>query len=427
MRLTLIFAAMILAAQTAFGAEPQATGLSPEEANEGFKSLFDGKTLGGWQGSTGGYAAENGALVCKKEGGGNLFTDREYGDFVLRFEFKLEPGGNNGLAVRAPLEGNPAYTSMELQILDDTADCYKDLQPYQFHGSVYGVVPSKPGFLKPVGEWNTQEVVAKGSRIKVVLNGTVIVDTDLKGAKPIDGQKHTGLDRTKGYLGFMGHGARLEFRNLRIKELPADADSASLPNPEAEEGFVPIFDGKTLDGWVGVAGNTDSYYVKDGLLIAKKISHDHIFTNKEYADFILRLDIKLEPGGNNGVGIRTKISRVPHLEGMEIQVLDDDAPKHKDILNYQHHGSIYGMVPAKTGHLKPAGEWNQEEIRCVGSHVTVTLNGTVIVDAELDKIEKPYMDGQEHPGVTYTKGRIGLHAHGDGEEVYFRNLRIKEL
>ena len=317
---------------------------------------------------------------------------------------------------------------MELQILDDTAECYKNLKPYQFHGLVYGVVPSKPGSLKPVGEWNSQEVVAKGSRIKVTLNGTVIVDTDLKGAKPIDGQQHTGLDRAKGYLGFMGHGARLEFRNLRIKELPAaDANASSPSKPESEEGFVPIFDGKTLDGWVGVAGNTDSYYVKDGLLICKKIAHDHIFTNKEYADFILRLDIKFEPGGNNGVGIRTKISREPHLEGFEIQVLDDDAPKHKNILNYQHHGSIYGLVPAKPGHLKPAGEWNQEEIRCVGRRVTVTLNGTVIVDADLDKIEKPTLDHQEHPGLTYTKGRIGLHAHGDGEEVYFRNMRIKEL
>ena len=107
MRCTLFLTVLILAAQTAFGAEATSTGLSPEETKEGFKSLFDGKTLKGWQGSTNGYAAENGVLVCKKEGGGNLFTDKEYGDFVLRFEFKLEPEGNNGLAVRAPLRGQP--------------------------------------------------------------------------------------------------------------------------------------------------------------------------------------------------------------------------------------------------------------------------------------------------------------------------------
>jgi len=211
--------------------------------------------------------------------------------------------------------------------------------------------------------------------------------------------------------------------------LPAaeKASTTSLCKQESKEGFVSIFDGKTLDGWVGVAGNTDSYYVKDGLLICKKVAHDHIFTKKEYANFILRLDIKVEPGGNNGVGIRTKITRVPHLEGMEIQVLDDDHPKHKDIKPYQHHGSIYGCVPAKPGHIKPAGQWNREEIICNGRHVKVTLNGTVIVDADLDKISQPCMDGKMHPGLTYKKGRIGLHAHGYGQEVYFRNIRLKEL
>ncbi len=199
----------------------------------------------------------------------------------------------------------------------------------------------------------------------------------------------------------------------------------------AEEGFQPLFDGKTLGGWRGVAGSTDSYYVEDGMLICKPQGHDHIFTEKKYSDFVLRLEIKLEPGGNNGVGIRTKISKVPHLEGMEIQVLDD--PYYADgklikLKPYQHHGSLYGVVPAKTGHLKPTGQWNQEEIVCNGRHVKVTLNGTVIVDADLDKIPLPTMDGRDHPGLKYNKGHISLHAHGNyGARVFFRNIRVKEL
>jgi len=206
------------------------------------------------------------------------------------------------------------------------------------------------------------------------------------------------------------------------------AGAAGLSPKERAEGFVSLFDGKTLDGWVGVAGSTDSYYVEDGMLICKKNGREHIFTKKEFANFILRLEIKLEPGGNNGVGIRTKISRQPHLEGMEIQVLDDDAPKHAHIKVYQHHGSIYGVVPAKTGHLKPAGQWNQEEIVCDGRHVKVTLNGAVIVDANLDDYAgKPGLDGKDHPGLKYTKGHIGLHAHGYGQKVFFRNTRVKEL
>jgi hypothetical protein len=207
---------------------------------------------------------------------------------------------------------------------------------------------------------------------------------------------------------------------------PAAAEESAC-NWEDNEGFVPLFDGKSLDGWVGVAGSTDSYYVKDGLLICKKQGRDHIFTEKKFSNFILRLEVKYEPGGNNGVGIRTKITRRPHLEGMEIQVLDDNHPKHAEIKPYQHHGSIYGVVPAKTGHLKPAGQWNCEEIIVNGRHVKVILNGTVIVDANLDEIEKPTMDGQDHPGLDYKEGRIGLHAHGHGQEVYFRNIRIKEL
>lgn len=205
--------------------------------------------------------------------------------------------------------------------------------------------------------------------------------------------------------------------------------SSGLSAEEAAEGFVPLFDGKSLKGWIGLNGDTSSYYVKDGMLICKSTGKVHIFTEKQYSNFILRLQIKMDPGGNNGIGIRTRISREPHLYGMEIQVLDDDYYADGDpikLKDYQHHGSIYGVVPAKTGHLKPAGQWNDQEILCDGRRVRVTLNGVVIVDADLDKV-KP-LDGRKHPGLKYKKGHISLHAHGNyGAQVYFRNIRIKEL
>lgn len=214
------------------------------------------------------------------------------------------------------------------------------------------------------------------------------------------------------------------------------AVTGSAPFAATEKGFVPIFDGKTLNGWVGIGGDTSSYYVQDGTLICKDTGKVHIFTDKEYANFVLRLQIKLDPGGNNGLGIRTKISKQPHIEGMELQILDDpyyDAGKALTgkgepivLKPYQHHGSIYGVVPAKTGRLRPAGEWNDQEVVCNGRRVTVKLNGHVIVDADLDKVEP--MDHLDHPGLKYEKGRIGLHAHGNyGAQVYFRNMRIKEL
>jgi len=200
---------------------PAAVGLSTKEIQKGFVSLFDGKTLDGWQGAVKGYVVENGILVCKKHGGGNLFTGKEYGDFIFRVEYKLEAGGNNGVGIRAPLEGTPGFTAMEIQILDDSFPEYQKLKPFQFNGSIYGAVAAKRGHMKKVGQWNAMEIMAKGTRIKITLNGAVIVDADVSkvGPKRIHGHDLTGLCRPKGYIAFCGHGHRVEFRNIRIKEL----------------------------------------------------------------------------------------------------------------------------------------------------------------------------------------------------------------
>ena len=199
-------------------------GEDKSKSEEGFVSLFDGKTLDGWVGAKEGYAVEDGNIVCLEGGSANLLSEKEYADFVLRFEFRVAPGANNGLAIRSPLRasGNLHLDGIELQILDDSADKYKELKPYQYHGSVYGIVPAKRGFQKPVGEWNAQEVICQGRRVKVILNGTAIVDADLDEATKngtMDGAEHPGLNAAKGHIGFLGHGDRIEVRKIRIKEL----------------------------------------------------------------------------------------------------------------------------------------------------------------------------------------------------------------
>ena len=191
------------------------------KVEEGFVSLFNGKTLDGWQGSVNGYVVEDGAIVCKPKGGGNLYTAKEYGDFHFKFEFKLTPGANNGIGIRTPMNTNAAYSGMEIQVLDNTAEKYAKLKPWQYHGSIYGVVAAKRGFLKPVGEWNSQEIICQGKHVKVILNGETIVDADIEKAstpKTLDGKNHPGLKAESGYIAFCGHGSRVEFRNLRIKE-----------------------------------------------------------------------------------------------------------------------------------------------------------------------------------------------------------------
>ena len=198
--------------------------LSDEEKQQGFDMLFDGSNLNNWIGNKTGYLVENGTMVVNPAGGsgGNLYTAKEYGDFEYRFEFQLTPGANNGLGIRTPTEGDAAYVGMELQILDNEADIYKNLNAYQYHGSVYGVIPAKRGFLKPTGEWNEEVVVAKGSKIKVILNGQVIMEGDIKEASKngtADHKDHPGLHNPKGHIGFLGHGSVVRFRNIRVKTL----------------------------------------------------------------------------------------------------------------------------------------------------------------------------------------------------------------
>ncbi|MBW3630667.1 MAG: DUF1080 domain-containing protein [Gemmatimonadetes bacterium] len=185
-------------------------------------ALFNGKDLTGWTGAVQGYAVENGMLFSKKEGGGNLYYDRTFDDFVLRLSFRLEPGGNNGVGIRAEKGKDAAYYGMEIQILDDYSPQYAKLQPYQYHGSIYGVVPAARGALRPAGEWNEEEIRAEGTRIRVTLNGKIIVDADLaEAARPstMDGKAHPGLFNPSGYIGFLGHGHRIDFKDIMLMEL----------------------------------------------------------------------------------------------------------------------------------------------------------------------------------------------------------------
>jgi hypothetical protein len=197
--------------------------LQAQEA--GFVSLFDGQSLTGWVGNKSSYLVKEGMIVIEPKGGGggNLYTEKEYGNFILRFEFQLTPGANNGLGIHAPLEGDAAYVGKEFQILDNEAEKYAGLQTYQYHGSLYGVMSAKRGFLLPTGEWNQQEVRINHPYVTVILNGEVILEGNYLEASQsgtLDKKEHPGLTRSRGHIGFLGHGDLVRFRNIKIKELP---------------------------------------------------------------------------------------------------------------------------------------------------------------------------------------------------------------
>ena len=188
--------------------------------SKGFVSVFNGKDLSGWAGAVNEYEVVDGAIQCQKGKGGNLYTEKKYKDFVVRLEIKMPPAGNNGLAIRYPGNGNPAYQGMtELQVLDTQYP--GKLAPYQYHGSVYGLIPAARGYLYEAGNWNYEEVTVQGTKIKVELNGAVILDADVAElAKDTEVlKKHPGLKLLEGHFGFAGHNDPVQFRNIEIKEL----------------------------------------------------------------------------------------------------------------------------------------------------------------------------------------------------------------
>lgn len=205
-----------------------------QAAEEQYDPLFDGESLAGWHGAVENYVVEEGLLKCRPKKGGNIYTDEEFADFELQFEFRLTPGANNGIGLRVPDGGHASTQGLEIQILDDSSEKYARLQPYQYHGSVYGLVPARRGFLRPVGEWNQQTIRYVGAHITIVLNGETIVEADLSewfDREGPDGKRHPGVARTSGHLCLCTHGSHVDFRNLRIRRLPSAAAGEHSESP----------------------------------------------------------------------------------------------------------------------------------------------------------------------------------------------------
>ncbi len=411
--------------------------LASMPAGEGFAPIFSGKDLAGWQGlvenpiaraklSAQDLAAKQAAADAKSRenwgvrsgmivfngNGDNLCTVKEYGDFEMLVDWRITKDGDSGIYLR----GTP-----QVQIWDPAR---VDVGAQVGSGGLYNNQknPSKPLVFadNPVGEWNTFRIVMIGEKVTVFLNGGKVVDNVTL---------ENYWDRSqpifaRGPIELQAHGTDLQFRDIYVREIGAGASQGLTPE-EKTEGFVPLFDGANLDQWIG---NKTGYKVEDGMLVFDPKAPDtkNIYTAKEYGDFAFRFEFQLTPGANSGVGIRTPPEGDAAYVGMEIQVLDNDAPVYAKLQPYQYHGSVYGIIPAKRGALKPVGEWNTEEIFIQGSKIRITVNGQVIVDGDLVEASKNgTMDHKEHPGLQRKSGHIGFLSHG--AVVKFRNIRIKDL
>ena len=405
----------------------------------GFVSLFNGKDLTGWKGLVSNPIArgkmseaelataqqkvnesiqkdwiiKDGLLVFTGHGD-NLCTEKKYGDMEMYVDWKITEKGDAGIYLR----GTP-----QVQIWDTSR---REVGAQVGSGGLYNNQKniSKPLLVadNKIGEWNTFHIIMRGDKVTVYLNGILVTDN-------ISLENY--WDRKlplfiKEQIELQAHGTYVAYRNIYLRELPNESSTIThLTESEKQEGFVQLFDGTNFDNWVG---NKAGYLLKDGVIEVNPEAKGggNLYTKEEYSDFIYRFEFQLTPGANNGIGIHAPLEGDAAYVGMEIQVLDNEHPMYANLKPYQYHGSVYGIVPAKRGFLKPTGEWNQEEIMIQGSKIKVILNGTVITEADLKEATKNgTMDHNEHPGLKNTTGHIGFLGHGD--VVRFKNIRIKKL
>lgn len=390
-------------------------------APRGFVPLFNGKDLDGWKGLVADppkrakmsasilEAAQKEADVDMHQHwkvvdgvlyfdgkGHSLCTAKDYQNFEMLVDWKIEEHGDSGIYLR----GAP-----QVQIWD-TADWPEG------SGALYNNQknPRNPLAVadNPIGEWNTFRIIMKGERLTVYLNDVLVVDNVIM-------ENYWERDKPiypAGQIELQAHSTPLYFRNVFIRELPADEQLFS----------GPLFNGKDLTGWQGPEGAPRGWQADNGVLFTNSKSGGYIYTDKEYSDFELELEFRLPENGNSGVGIRSPLKGDPAYSGMEIQVLDDYGDKYTELQPWQYTGSIYAVKAPSKRVTKKANEWQTMKIVCKGPKVDVYVNGEQTIDANLID----HMDQEpSHPGLKNRKGYIGFQNHST--KIEYRNIRLTEI
>ncbi|MBL7153073.1 MAG: DUF1080 domain-containing protein [Phycisphaerae bacterium] len=397
-------------------------------ADDGFKPLFPGDSLEGWK------VSDWSDLTTPQKVAGTpwrmadgvlyglnkrtwIISPEEHSDFVLKLETKVTRGSNGGIGLRFPPHGDPAYTAMEIQVVDSGAYYSDSSRPNQRTGSVYDEIAPSKKVVKPAGEWNSWEITAKGSRVTIVLNGQEIVDVDMSKETKARQQRAPALAKRpiKGHIGFQNLNGSITLRNITIK---------SLDEGDAE--FVPLFNGRNLDGWVNVSCAPETWTVKDGMIYCTGVPTGVMRTEKMYENYILELEYRhMKKGGNAGLFVHSDpvtAQGQPFTRSIEVQILDG-----RNTDNYTSHGDIFGIhgatmkpdKPHPNGWMrslpserraKPAGQWNHYRVECLDGAIALAVNGKVVTRAH---------------DANPRKGYICLES--EGGQVYYRNIRIRRL
>ena len=437
----LCLVAFMIAGNVALAEAPSAKFMVVgEPIPETFTPLFDGQTLAGWRArphlDPSEWAAMDEEQQVNKESewmteamthwtvqgdelvndgeGPYLLTEAEFGDYELIIDYQTVALADSGIY----LKGVP-----QVQIWDYTEQEKFDIGSNLGSGGLWnnspGAAGKDPSVLadKPFGETNRFFIRQIGSRTTVYLNGKQVVD---------NARMENYWDRESplpptGPIILQTHGGEIRWSNLAIRELAPEESNAILAAHD-QDSFTKIFNGENFEGW---QGETDSYEVLDGTIRCKAGEGGNVLTQKEYANFVARLEFNLPEGGNNGLAIRSPLVGDAAYQAMcELQVLHNSHSKYEGLDPRQTHGSAYGMAAAKQGYLREPGQWNFQEVTVQGSRITVELNGNQILDADLAEITE-YLKDKEHPGKNRTSGFFGFAGHTD--PVAYRNVFIKEL
>jgi len=423
------------------GGSPQDGAASSQSADEGFVRIDGGQELEGWTAletqdprafdamspAEQQKLLDDGRVAMKKfwrfengeiinDGNGPYLTTlKNYRDFELRLEYNTVAGADSGIYLKA---------TPQVQIWDTTEAGGKwNIGADKGSGGLWNNSPGTAGkdplvlADKPFGEWNAVRIIQVGARTSIWLNGQLVVDRAI-----MENYWDRALPlAASGPIQLQTHGGQIRWRNIEIRELDDSQANDWLRQGNAD-GLETVFNGSDFSGW---AGPTENYEIVDGSIRCKADKGGTIYTEAEYADFRVRTDFRLPPGGNNGLAIRYSGNGDTAYDGMcELQVLDSEHKNYATLDARQFHGSAYGMVAAARGYLRPTGQWNFQEVTVRGSKIQVELNGTVILNCDLSEV-KEFMGGKPHPGMNRTSGHFGFAGHND--PVEFRNVQIQSL
>lgn len=418
---------------------------------EGFRALFNGSDLTGWHGmphfnpdqfaalsdeeraakleewnaSIAEHWKVDDGVIINDGHGAYLTTDESFRDYELLIEYKTVPKADSGIYLK---------NTPQVQIWDHTDESAFKNGSDRGSGGLWNNREGSPGkwpkkvMDKPFGEWNQFRIQQIGARTTVWMNGEKVVNHAIM-ENYWDKDRKIPL-RPEGQIQLQTHGGEIQWRNIYIKEFTPEQALRILAKRRGK-GYEPIFNGEDLSGW---AGATDNYEVVDGAIRCKPGKGGTLHTQKEYDNFKASVQIRIPPGGNNGLAIRYPGQGNPAFDGMtELQVLDSEHPKYANLDPRQYHGSAYGLAAAYRGYLREAGVWNYQEVTVQGSEITVELNGNIILHTDLSQIpiseymhkDKNDPTKETHPGKNLTTGFFGFAGHGDAVE--FREIMIQEL